>query len=117
MTVRSGAGLTARVALAAALALGVLVAGCGDPGRSAAGIVVAVDAPAGEVTGFTLRTQQGEVIVFVIGELESDGAAFAASHLTEHAVTLQPIAVGYRLVDGANVAHRLVDAPWAGPPE
>lgn len=117
MTVVPGARLASRVALAATLALAVVAAGCGDPGKSAAGIVVAVDAPQGAVTGFTLRTQQGEVIVFVIGDLETDGAAFAASHLTEHAVTLQPIAVGYRVVGGENVAHRLVDAPWAGPPE
>lgn len=97
--------------LTAALA----VSACGDPGKSAAGLVVAVDAPAGEVTGFTLRTQQGETIPFVIGTLEVDGAAFAASHLVEHAVTLEPIAVGYRVRDGKNVVHRLVDAPWAAP--
>lgn len=97
--------------LAAALAVGA----CGDPGKSAAGLVVAVDAPAGEVTGFTLRTQQGETIPFVIGTLEVDGAAFAASHLVEHAVTLEPIAVGYRVRDGKNVVHRMVDAPWAAP--
>jgi hypothetical protein len=97
--------------LGAALAAGA----CGDPGKAAAGIVVAVDAPAGEVTGFTLRTQQGETIAFVIGTLEIDSAAFAAAHLVEHAVTLQPIAVGYRVRDGANVVHRMVDAPWAAP--
>lgn len=97
--------------LAAALAAGA----CGDPGKSAAGLVVAVDAPAGDVTGFTLRTQQGETIPFVIGTLEVDGAAFAASHLVEHAVTLEPIAVGYRVRDGKNVVHRMVDAPWAAP--
>jgi len=101
----------------AALLFGVaLVAGaCGDPGKAAAGIVVAVDAPAGEVTGFTLRTQQGETQAFVIGDLEIDDAAFAAAHLVEHAVTLQPIAVGYRVQDGRNVVYRMVDAPWAAP--
>ncbi len=97
--------------LGAALAVGA----CGDPGKAAAGIVIAVEAPAGEVTGFTLRTQQGETLAFVIGVLEIDGAAFAAAHLAEHAVTLQPIAVGYRVRDGANVVHRMVDAPWAAP--
>jgi len=97
--------------LGAALAFGA----CGDPGRSAAGIVVALDAGGGQVTGFSLRTQEGETIAFVIGELEVDGAAFPASHLAEHAVTLQPIAVGYRIEDGRNVVHRMVDAPWAAP--
>jgi hypothetical protein len=88
---------------------------CADPGLSAAGIVVAVEAPAGMVTGFSLRTQQGETVSFVIGTLELDGAAFAATHLVEHAISLEPIAVGYRVRDGANVVHRLVDAPWAAP--
>jgi len=92
-----------------------VMSACGDPGKAAAGLVVAVDAPAGEVTGFTLRTEQGETIPFVIGTLEIDGAAFAASHLVEHAVTLQPIAVGYRVRDGRNVVLRMVDAPWAAP--
>jgi len=106
-----------RATVLAALAVGAMLAagGCGDPGKAAAGIVVAVDAPAGQVTGFTLRTQQGESIAFVIGTLELDGAAFAASHLVEHAVTLQPIAVAYRIRDGENVVHRMVDAPWAAP--
>jgi hypothetical protein len=77
--------------------------------------VIAVDASGGSVTGFTLRTPEGETIPFVIGELEVDGAAFPATHLTEHAVTLQPIAVAYRVVGGRNVVNRMVDAPWAGP--
>ena len=104
---------TILVSLLVGAAIGV--GACGDPGKAAAGLVVAVDAPAGEVTGFTLRTQQGETIPFVIGTLEIDGAAFAASHLVEHAVTLQPIAIGYQVRDGRNVVHRMVDAPWAAP--
>jgi hypothetical protein len=105
----------ARAILALLVGLALMSGGCGDPGKAAAGIVIAVDAPAGEVTGFTLRTQQGEIMRFGIGELEVDGAAFAAAHLVEHAVTLQPISVGYRTQDGRNIAHRLVDAPWAAP--
>lgn len=97
--------------LAAALALG----GCGDPGASVAGIVTSIDSSGGQVTGFTLRTQTGQTIAFVIGTLETDGAAFPAAHLTEHAVTSQPIAVAYRVEGGRNVVHRMVDAPWAAP--
>jgi len=104
-----------RAILALLVGFALLVGGCGDPGKTAVGIVIAVDAPAGEVTGFTLRTEQGETIPFVIGELETDGATFAAAHLVEHAVTLEPISVGYRLVDGQNVVHRLADAPGAAP--
>ena len=105
----------ARPILALLIGFAVIVGACGDPGKAAAGIVIAVDAPAGQVTGFTLRTSRGETIPFVIGELETGGTTFAASHLVEHAVTLEPIAVGYRVVDGRNVVHRLVDAPWAAP--
>jgi hypothetical protein len=110
-TITLPAGALRMAVLVAALAVGA----CGDPGRAAAGIVVALDAPGGQVTGFTLRTQQGETILFVIGTLEIDASAFPASHLAEHAITLQPIAVGYRVEDGRNVVHRMVDAPWAGP--
>lgn len=97
------------------LVASLVAAACGDPGKATAGIVVALDASGGQVSGFTLRTPEGETILFVIGDLEVDAAAFPASHLTEHAVTLQPIAVAYRVVDGRNVVHRMVDAPWAGP--
>jgi hypothetical protein len=114
---RVGRPARRRLALLVALILGTALAGaaCGDPGKSAAGIVIAVEAPAGAVTGFTLRTQHGETLAFEIGVLDVDGAAFAASHLVEHAVTLQPIAVGYSIRDGTNVVHRMVDAPWAAP--
>ncbi len=108
---RSAGYLATALLLVAAMTLGA----CGDPGKAAAGIVIAIDAPGGEVTGFTLRTQQGETMSFVVGNLEVDGAAFAAPHLAEHAVTLQPIAVAYRVEGGANVVHRMVDAPWAAP--
>jgi hypothetical protein len=101
--------------LAGVLVAALMVGACGDPGEAVAGIVIAIDASDGQVSAFTLRTPEGETIPFVIGELEVDGAAFPATHLTEHAVTLQPIAVAYRVVGGRNVVHRMVDAPGAGP--
>lgn len=97
------------------LATAVLLA-CADPGRSAAGLIVALDAPAGQVTGFTLRTREGATIPFAIGKLEVDGGTFAAAHLAEHAATLEPIVVAYRTEGGVNVAYRLADAPPAAPP-
>ena len=112
---RGNARLAAPAVVVLAFVLAIIVGACGEPDRAAAGIVVAVDSAGGQVTGFTLRTQAGDALVFVVGTLEIDGAAFPASHLVEHAVTLQPIAVGYRVVDGRNVVHRMVDAPWAGP--
>ena len=119
MTHRPGGSGRSRLAVLtvvpALLALVMALAGCGTSGRSAAGVVIALDAPGGQVTGFTLRTTDGQVLPFAIGTLETDGAAFPASHLAVHAATLGPIAVAYREEGGRNVVYRLVDAPWAGP--
>lgn len=101
--------------LAAALAVSLVVAACGTSGMTAAGVVIALDAPGGQVTSFTLRTTDGQDMPFAIGTLETDGAAFPASHLAVHAATLQPIAVAYRVEGGRNVVYRMADAPWARP--
>jgi hypothetical protein len=103
------------VAVAGLLVAALVSAACGPPTAAAVGVVIALDSSGGQVTGFTLRTAEGETMTFVIGELEVDGAAFPAAHLAEHVVTLQPIAVAYRVIDGRNVVHRMVDAPWADP--
>ena len=108
---KAGLGLALTLTLAVLLA----VAACGTPGKTAAGVVIALDASAGEVTSFTLRTTDGQVVPFAIGALETDGAAFPASHLAVHAATLQPIAVAYRVEGSRNVVYRMVDAPWARP--
>lgn len=97
------------------LAVALAVAACGTSGKTAAGVVIALDAPAGQVTSFTMRTTDGQVMAFAIGTLETDGAAFPASHLAVHAATLGPIAVAYRVEGGQNVVYRMVDAPWARP--
>jgi glycine betaine/choline ABC-type transport system substrate-binding protein len=102
-------------ALALVLAVGLSVAACGPQDQTAAGVVIAVDAPVGQVNGFTLRTTDGQVMSFVIGTLETDAGAFPAFHLAVHAATLQPIAVAYRVEDGRNVVYRMADAPWAQP--
>jgi hypothetical protein len=112
---RRGARRPAAVALAGLLVAGLASAACGPPAEAVVGVVIALDSSGGQVTGFTLRTLEGETITFVIGDLEVDGAAFPAAHLAEHAVTLQPLAVAYRVIDGRNVVHRMVDAPWADP--
>ena len=110
---RSGPGIVMRLCLAGAL--GLTIAACGQSGQTAAGVVIAVDASGGQVTSFTLRTTDGQVMAFTIGVLETDGAAFPASHLAVHAATLQPIAIAYRQEGGRNVVYRMVDAPWAQP--
>ena len=113
MVHRSRAGHCAQLALA--LVLAMAVAGCGTSGKTAAGVVIALDATGGQVTSFTLRTTEGQVVPFAIGTLETDGAAFPASHLAVHAATLGPIAVAYREEGGRNIVYRMVDAPWARP--
>ena len=97
------------------LAIALTVSACGDSGKTAAGVVIALDAPGGQVTSFRLRTTDGQIVSFDLGALETDGAAFPASHLAVHAATLGPIAVAYRVEGGRNVVYRMVDAPWAQP--
>lgn len=87
------------------------VGGCSPSGKTAAGVVIALDTTGGQVTSFTLRTTDSQVLVFTIGTLETDGAAFPASHLAVHAATLGPIAVAYREEGGRNVVYRMVDTP------
>jgi len=106
---RRVAGIRATLVLMFAVVLAV--AACGTPGKTAAGVVIALDSSGGQVTSFTLRTTDGQAMPFTIGALETDGAAFPASHLAVHAATLQPIAVAYREEGGRNVVYRLVDAP------
>jgi hypothetical protein len=99
-----------------ALIVALVLAGCGAGERSASGLVVAVE-PIGpaEIGGFTLRTEDGETIVFRVGALDTSSGGFDALHLNDHFMTGQPVAVAYRLEDGSNVAVRIVDAPWVEP--
>jgi hypothetical protein len=108
-------GITRRVA-AGAIALALLVAGCGAGELSASGLVVSVE-PAGpaEIAGFTLRTEDGETLIFRIDELDTSSGGFDALHLNDHFMTGQPVAVAYRAEGGSNVAVRIVDAPWVEP--
>jgi hypothetical protein len=101
--------------LALAISVACAVAACGPADMTAAGVVIAVDAPTGQIEGFTLRTTDDQVMQFVIGTLETDAGTFPAFHLAVHATTLQPIAVAYRVEGGRNVVYRMADAPWAGP--
>lgn len=98
------------LALLVAISLGVV--GCESGTATVRGVVVAVDAPTPtDVRGFTLRTDDGELLGFRVGRLEVVGDAFPAAHLREHLRTLVPIIVVYRIEDGARVAIRLADAP------
>ncbi len=78
---------------------------------SAVGVIVALDSEGlGSVRGFTLRRAGGELIEFLLDELEN-GTTFPPGHLAEHQATADPVRVWYR-VDGDRLhAIRIDDAP------
>lgn len=97
------------------LALALLSA-CGPQPSTAAGFVVDVKSSSiTQVDSFTLRTPEGEEVVFRVGALELDGGAFPAGHLREHMALAQAVAVAYREENGERVAFRLADATWLQP--
>ena len=113
-------GIVAGAALIVVLvALGLLVAQTFGIGRqpTATGIVVQVDSTSAvDISGFTLRAEDGGLTQYRIGPLESDAPAFPAVHLRAHLTSLIPIVVTYHLEDGQRVATRLEDAPLPSQP-
>ena len=101
----------ARALLVALTLAAVLISGCGGDQRTASGLVLTVQGstPA-DVSSFTLRTAEGEVLEFEVGRLAIGGDAFPASHLREHQAGAQPIEVRYVMDDGRRVAVRLTDS-------
>ena len=100
-----------RAALTAVF-IGVLLAGCG-PSNSMAGFVIEVNSTSvTEVESFVLRTQEGEEVMFRVGDVALGTDAFPATHLREHMALNQPIAVAFREDNGERVAYLLKDAPW-----
>lgn len=80
--------------------------------QTAAGVVIGAEGPnASTVDHFTLRTDAGGVIQFVVGRLDLSNGGLPAPHLREHLVSGVAITVYYTAVDGANVAQRYTDAP------
>jgi hypothetical protein len=82
------------------------------PGTTAVtGVIVAVDSQGlGDVRGFTLRRDGGELIDFDLRALEN-GTEFAPGHLAEHQATAEPVRVWYRDEGGGLLAIRVEDAP------
>lgn len=101
------------IVVVAAAAVYVLRGVGGPPtGTSqASGVIVRVDSEGlDRVRGFELRTPDGSIVSFALGNLENP-TAFPPGHLAEHQATAQPVRVSYRLEGGINVAVRLEDAP------
>ena len=96
--------------LAALLALSV--GACGDGAMVVRGIVVDVQQPSfTQVDGFTLRTAEGQLIHFVIGDIPPGNGSFPAIHLRDHLASALPIDVGYVVEHDQDIAIRLADAP------
>jgi hypothetical protein len=96
------------MALAAAVAVGVYL-----PGRTqtTTGVVVRVNADSlTQVRSFELRTANGDVVTFQVGNLDLAPPGFNAQHLSVHAATAEPVAVTYEDRGGRHVATRLTDA-------
>jgi hypothetical protein len=79
---------------------------------SAVGIVIAVDqASVTAVRSFTLRTNEGQELVFSVGTLDLSANAFPANHLREHMAIAEPVRVEWQTEGTDRVAFRLTDAP------
>lgn len=98
------------------LAALIVLGGCGPASQTAAGFVVDVKSTSlTQIDAFTLRTPEGDELVFRTGILDLDGGGFPGAHLREHMVTNQAIAVAYTEQGGDRVATKLVDATWLQP--
>ena len=62
-----------------------------------------------DVRGFTLLTDDGEEIVFVMGDLEN-ATDFPPAHVGEHLASGVPIRVSFRAEEAHLVAFRIEDA-------
>ena len=102
------------VALVGTAAIVLSGTGLRDPdgpkdAASVVGVIVHVDATGLDaVTGITLRTADGAVLEFTIGQLEN-GAEFPPGHLVEHQATGAPVRVWYRMEGDVRVAVRFED--------
>ncbi|MBF8290196.1 MAG: hypothetical protein HW391_1164 [Chloroflexi bacterium] len=80
------------------------------PNAPIEGVIVHVESTGlDSVTGFTLRTADGSLLEFRIGQLAT-GAEFPPGHLTEHQATAEPVRITY-VKDGETlVATGIEDA-------
>ena len=80
--------------------------------------MISADGPnAAQVDRFSLRTNAGQVIPFVVGRLDQSNGGLPAPHLREHLVSGIPITVFYNVEQGNNIAVRYIDAePGVGSP-
>jgi hypothetical protein len=92
-------------------ASGEPVASASPPASPVDGVLTGIKAQGlTQVTGFSLRLDDGQVLAFQIGVLEN-GDQFPPGHLAEHLATSSPIRVWFRVDAASLVVYRLEDAP------
>lgn len=80
------------------------------PPSPVSGVIVAVDSRGlDDVRAFTLRTDDGAILVFDLREMQAT-ATFPLGHLAEHQATAEPVLVAFRVEDGVLVATQVDDA-------
>jgi len=98
------------VALAAVALLAAQELGIGQP-RTETGLVIDVQSTSAvDITGFTLRTPDGQIQQYVVGRLDIASPGFPAVHLRSHLISLIPVVVTYEMDGDQRVAVRIVDA-------
>jgi len=95
-----------------ALSLVLATAACDDGGAVTTGIVIDVQqsGPA-IVTSFTLRADDGRLMIFKVGDTSGGEGSFPSVHLRDHLASAQRVAVRYVTTDSGLLAVRLADAP------
>ena len=89
-------------------------AGSAEPGALTSpveGVPIDIEAEGfTEVTAFTIRTDEGQQLRFVMGKVEN-ATEFPPTHLAEHLAGSTRIVVYFRPEGSDEVAYRLEDAP------
>jgi hypothetical protein len=103
------------LALVVALAIGGCGATCAcvaPPSSPVDGVVISVNSTGlTDVHDFTLRTADGFILTFELGQLENP-TQFSPGHLKEHQATGSPVRVFFsRSSTGQLIVYRLEDAP------
>lgn len=74
------------------------------------GVILDLDiAGLADIRGFTFRTDAGQTVEFVLGELDN-ADVFPPSHLPEHMAAGDPLRVSFRMEDGRPVAYHIEHA-------
>jgi hypothetical protein len=95
--------------MAALLAISAVA--CADDGIIARGIVVDVQQSSfTHVDAFTLRTADGRLLRFVVGDIPPGNGSFPAIHLRDHLASALPIDVRYVIEHDQLIVQRLADA-------